>query len=211
MQVIKDNYHEGADGKGFMEDAQGRLVPVALVKDYDKLKDELITELARKGLALQEEMRRYKALAMGEIEALVQVAGEKYEVKLGGKKGNISLVSHDGRIKIVRAVSERIQFGEELQAAKELVDQCLRDWTEGSREELLAIINDAFQVDKEGRINTARILSLRKLNISDPRWLKAMTAITDSISVAGTSTYFRIYLRDENGKYQQVPLDLSAL
>ncbi len=60
-------------------------------------------------------------------------------------------------------------------------------------------------------MNSARILSLRKLKISDDRWKRAMQAIADSLQVAGTSTYFRVYRRDDAGKYQPVSLDLAAL
>ena len=65
-------------------------------------------------------------------------------------------------------------------------------------------------MDKKGRINSKRILSLRKLKIEHPTWLKAMEAIGDAVTVTGSCTYFRFYERDERGQYQQVPLDFSG-
>jgi hypothetical protein len=38
-----------------------------------------------------------------------------------------------------------------------------------------------------------------------------MEAISDSVQVSGNKEYLRIYTRDENGEYQQVPLDITAL
>ncbi|MDR1858862.1 MAG: DUF3164 family protein, partial [Treponema sp.] len=82
---------------------------------------------------------------------------------------------------------------------------------EGSRNEIKALVNSAFYVDKAGNINTARILGLRRLDISDPEWKRAMEAITESIQVSGSKEYLRVYTRADNGEYQQVPLDVAAL
>lgn len=67
----------------------------------------------------------------------------------------------DGRYKVQRAISEKIQFDERLQAAKALIDDCLRTWTENARPELSTPI-DIFRVDQEGSIK-AVAFSLRRL------------------------------------------------
>ena len=72
-------------------------------------------------------------------------------------------------------------------------------------------MNDAFQVDKEGLINTSRVLSLRRLNIKDEDWEKAMEAISDSIQVASTKPYIRFYERDQTGDYKPITLDMAAI
>jgi hypothetical protein len=38
-----------------------------------------------------------------------------------------------------------------------------------------------------------------------------MEAISDSIQISGTKEYVRFYIRDEQGKYQGIPLDFAAL
>ena len=96
--------------------------------------------------------------------------------------------------------------------AKELIDQCIHEWSNGARSEIRALVNDAFQVDKEGRVNTARILSLRRLDIQDEKWLTAMQAIGESIQVAGSKTYFRVYERvGDSDQYKAIVLDIAAL
>ncbi|MBI4804442.1 MAG: DUF3164 family protein [Desulfovibrio sp.] len=194
-----------------MEDAQGRLVPVGMVKDVDKARHELVLEVVGKAQALRESMAQFRDDAMGDMAAFVQLSAEKYGAKIGGDKGNLTLVSYDGRFKVQRQVSETLVFDERLQAAKALIDECITEWTEGSRDELKALINDAFQVDKEGRINTGRVLGLRRLNISDARWVQAMQAVSDSLRVAGSKTYVRVYERREDGKYMPIALDLAAM
>lgn len=198
--------------EGYMRDAQDRLVPVGSVKDVDKTRDQLVLEIVSRALALREAMKGFRDDTMGDVAAFVQLSAEQYGAKVGGNKGNLTLTSYDGRYKIQRQVSETLVFDERLQAAKSLVDECLTEWTEGSRDEIRALINEAFQVDKEGRINTGRVLSLRRLKIDDERWHRAMQAVSDSLQVAGSKTYLRVYTRrDSDGKYEPISLDLAAL
>ena len=74
-------------------------------------------------------------------------------------------------------------------------------------------MQDAFYVGKSGNINKNRILGLRRLDIQDERWQKAMAAISDSIQVSDSKQYIRIYRRnpDDAGKYDLVNLDISSL
>lgn len=199
------------DQDQYWEDSRGRLVPVAMVSEIDRQRDELVRELATAAKDLQEAMRRFKLQAMGDVQAFVDLSAEKYDVKMGGQKGNISLASYDGRLKVQVAISEHLSFDERLQAAKKLIDECLTDWTGDSRDEIKTIVLDAFQVDKEGRINTGRILGLRRLPIDDARWVRAMQAIADSMQVVGSKTYLRIYERAMDGRYNGIALDLAAL
>lgn len=196
---------------GYMENAQGHLVPADQVREIDRARHDLVMEKVAKVKNMHGALARLKAELMDDVGAFVSLSAEKYGAKIGGNKGNITLLSYDGRYKIVRQVAEHISFDERLQAAKALVDECLRDWTEGARSELQALIDQAFQVDKEGRINTGRILNLRRLEITDERWTRAMQAIGDSIQVTGTKAYVRVYERDAKGRYTAIPLDMAVL
>lgn len=195
----------------YMENALGHLVPRAQIKEVDLARHELVMEKITKIRRMQEDLGRLKAEIMDDVEAFVALSAEKYDVRLGGPKGNITLASFDGRYQIKRQISEHLSFDERLQAAKALIDECLKSWTEGSPSELQAIVNDAFAVDREGRINTGRILGLRRLEIKDDRWQRAMAAISDSIQVTGVKAYFRAYERDNHGKMVAIPLDMAAL
>lgn len=202
---------ETIDGKPYMRNAVDCLVPLEQIKDIDRLRTELVLEKIGKVKTLQKQLRDLKYELLADIDAFVTVSGERYGAKLGGKKGNVTLDTFDGRYQLQRSISERITFDEGLQAAKALIDECMRGWTQNSSSEVRSIIDYAFQVDKEGRINTSRILGLRRLDIPDPRWLRAMTAISESIKVTGTRVYVRASERNEHGKHEYIPLDMAAL
>ena len=203
--------NETTKPEGYMENSKGHLIPVDNVKDVDKLRDELTRNIVASAKGVQAAMREFRANTLGDIQAFVDLAAEKYGAKLGGLKGNTTLMSFDGRYKIQVQISEHLTFGVELQAAKALIDECLTEWTQGSPDEIKAIINQAFDVDKEGRVNTGAILGLRKLDIPDPRWREAMEAIADSLQVVGSKKLLRAYERQDDGSYAPISLDLAAL
>lgn len=197
---------------GYVQDARGRLVPESMVEPIDQLRDQTVQRIIQRGKVLQAQLAEFKADAFSDIATFVETSHEQYGVKVGGSKGNISLITFDGRYKIVRQIAEYIQFDERLQAAKELVDECIRAWTKDSDDKIKALINEAFQVDKEGNVNTGRILGLRRLAIDDPKWSLAMRAIVDSIRVTGSKPYVRLYERDdETDEYRAISLDLAVI
>lgn len=197
---------------GYMRNAQGHLVPVEMISDIDKARHELVLEIIEDAEKLREQMAAFKRRVMEDLYAFVDLSAEKYGVKMGGNKGNITFNSFDGGYKVRIDVNECITFDERLQIAKKLVDECIHKWSEGSRAELRALVEHAFQTDKEGKISVARVLGLTRLIITDPQWIEAMRAVRDSMQVAGTTTYMRLYRRIGNGeKYEQVSLDFSKL
>lgn len=197
--------------EGYKANAKGHLVPEAQIEEVDLLRDEFVLKAVQAAKEMSDDLAHFKAQMTGDMDAFLDLSAEKYGVKLGGTKGNIQLKSFDGRYMITREVAERIEFNERLQAAKILVDKCLREWTKFSPSEVQALIVDAFQVDKKGKINTRRVLGLRKLKIEHPEWQQAMQAIGDAIMVTDSCIYHRFYERDEHGKYQLIQVDFASI
>lgn len=203
---------QNAVPEGFWKDAQGRLVPESMVKPIDQERDRLVKHLVDRASELSTELADFKAVAFGDIEAFVELSAEQYSAKVGGKKGNVTLYSYDGRFKIQRAVQESIVFDERLQAARALIDDCLRDWTQGARPEVVTLVNDAFRTDTKGEIRTARVLALRRLEIRDERWQRAMTAIGEACQVIGSKSYIRVYERiGDSDQYKAISLDIAGV
>ncbi|KGQ39831.1 sulfate transporter [Gallibacterium anatis] len=200
------------DGKTYWQDAKGNLTPEELVKEIDKERDALVQEWVEKAKALNTEISRFKGGIFGDIQAFIELSAEKYGAKLGGNKGNVTLFSYDGKYKIQRAINDHLQFDERIQAAKALIDECLNEWSAGSRPELKTLIERAFNVDKEGNLNTSRILGLRRVDIKDPRWLNAMQAISESVQVVNSKAYVRVYERiGDSDQYQPISLDVAGV
>ncbi|MDO5648842.1 DUF3164 family protein [Paracoccus sp. (in: a-proteobacteria)] len=199
-------------------DPQGRTVPDSMITPADRMKDELAIRLADEAEALQAQIAAFKNRALDDMAAAKALLFEQYGVKIGGPKGGFSVRSYDGATMAEVSVADRIVFGPELQAAKALIDECIEDWAEGVNDNLRILVEDAFAVNKAGRIDTKRVLGLRKLPMKDEagrpdaRWLRAMDAITDALIVDQTATYIRFYRRDpRTNAMAQIGLDFSGL
>ena len=196
----------------FLEDPQGRKVPVGIIKPIDLKRHEAVYEIMRDTFAERDRLIEFKRGIWVKVQDfLAESAKDSGAKKLGGAKGNVTLTSFDGKYKVIVAVNDTIQFNEKLQVAKQLIDKCIAEWSEGANENLRAIVDDAFNVGKSGLVSTSRVLGLRRLNIKDATWKKAMDAISESMQVASSKTYMRFYERMQDGSYKQIPLDVAAL
>ncbi|WP_420344243.1 DUF3164 family protein [Paenirhodobacter sp.] len=206
-----------AQDEKMWKDSEGRMVPASLVKPADKMKDEVARSLLPRAREIRDIMAGFKADAMAEMFAAKDLIFEQYGAKIGGKKGNFSITSYDGTLEVEVSVADRITFGPELQAAKALIDECIASWSPGANDNMIALVDHAFQVNKSGRIDTGRVLGLRKLEMKDAnggpdaKWQAAMQAISDAVKVHGTATYIRFYEADEAGNRNAVVLDFAKL
>ncbi|WP_246135527.1 DUF3164 family protein [Pararhodospirillum oryzae] len=196
---------------GYLRDAKGRLVPEHLVKPLDLLMDQAVRALIGHAETLSGQIARFRGHSFDDVASLLALAADQYGARIGGAKGNITLTSYDGCFKVQVAVADRLTFGPELQIAKALIDECIVDWSEGARAEIRALVEHAFRPDKEGQVSRDAVLALRRVEIDDERWRRAMDAITDSIRVVGSKSYIRFYRRaDPQAPWQAITVDLAA-
>ncbi|UQV24033.1 DUF3164 family protein [Vibrio sp. J383] len=197
--------------EGFRFNGQGHQVPVSKIKDVDLLRDDVVADIVQKAIATQETLALFKKEVMQNVADFVDLSSAEFDVKYGGTKGNVTLLSFDGKYKVQRSIGEHRVFDERIQAAKAKIDECINRWNENSSDEIKALVDLSFRVNKQGHIDVNQVLSLRQLNITDPDWLEAMDAIADSIKVVGKTPYLRIYERQGDGQYKQIALDIAKL
>jgi Protein of unknown function (DUF3164). len=200
--------------EGYKEDSSGALRPVDAIKPIDLLRDELVMRIATRAEQLHAELKKFKEETLEEIAAFIELSANEYGVNIGGKKGNVQLTSYDGQYRVLRANHDAMSFDERLLAAKELIDECLRDWSgrPGVPRGLVVIADRAFRRNAAGEISVSRVLDLRSHDIDDDRWKKAMDIITDSIRVQASITYLRIQKRaGRTDQYNQLALDVAGV
>lgn len=196
----------------FLTNSQGHLVPLTLIKPIDQTRHAVVMALSAQALTMQQQLQAFKKATEDEFTAFVALSFEQFGLTVGGSKGNITLLSFDGKFKIVRQMQDSITFDERLQAAKALLDQCIAGWSLGANPKLKALVDDAFQVNQEGRINTSRVLGLKRLDIADEDWHAAMNAIHQSVTRTFSKSYTRFYQRVGNSEqWQAISLDFANL
>jgi len=202
----------GPGGAVYMPRADGAMVPIETVKEKDRVQDQMVRDLFAEAVAQSDRLAAFKAKAFADTQAMLRLLEEKYKAKgPGGAKGNTSWFSYDGLMRIQIQVADLIRFGPELQVAKALLEECVSEWVEGARAELRVIVMDAFRKDKAGEIRTGAVLALRRYEIEDERWKRAMEAIADSIIVLGSKSYIRFSHRPHlEAPWENVSLDIAT-
>ena len=200
------------NGKLYMTNADGHLVPLELVRAERKLEDQLVRTIIGFAADLSAQIDRFKAHTFSDCAAFLSVLDAEYGVtNKAGRKGNCTFTSFDGLMKVELRIAENLTFGPELQTAKTLIDECINEWASDAAAPIRLLVNKAFSVDQTGRINRNAILSLRSTTeIEDPRWKQAMEAITASLRVIGTKTHFYFSRRASvNGSWEGITIDLA--
>lgn len=197
---------------GYRPDAKGRLVPDSLIRSADELEDQTTRRIAAYAIDLADQIARFKRHTYADVATLLEIMASEYGAgRKPGRKGNFSIASFDGLLRVSIQVQDRITFGPELQAARKIIDDCIQEWAEGAPPQVQALVQHAFQPDTEGNLSAEAVLRLRRLDIDDDRWRQAQRAIHDSIRPIGTRTYLRIHFRGAtDAPWRPVPIDISS-
>jgi len=197
-------------GNTYMGDGKGGWQPLENIRAQDILQDETVRKIFSYALPLSEQVSRFKGHTFEDIGAFEALLAQEYEAKVGGRKGNKTLMTVDQLYKIEVRVADRIDFGPELQVAKTLFDECLNEWSADARAELRGLVTDAFNTDKEGQINRTLIFMLLRRESDDPRWNRGKDAIRDAMRTVGSKTYIRYSRRaSHEDKWEPVTIDLA--
>lgn len=197
---------------GYWRDAKGNLVHEANVRPTDRDMDEVVRRIHGFGEPLSDQMWRFRQHTMEDIAAFVDRVVERYGGRIGGRKGNVQLVSFDGCRRVILAQADRIAVGPEIEAAQALVEACVERWATGSRKELRALVDQAFVAGPDGTVSVAALLRLRRVEIDDEEWRRAQDAIADAFRPTGKAEYIRLHRRAMPAEpWQQVPLHLATV
>ena len=196
---------------GYMMDSKGRLVPEHLIGGHKKLEAQTVRKIIGYAEDLSRQVARFKGHTFDDVATFLDIPAEKYNAPRGGARGNVTLTSYDGCMKVTVAVQDFLAFGPELRIAKELFDACISKWTVGADGKVRALVDHAFQMDKQGRIDRAALFSLRNLDIDDEEWKAAVAALNDSIHVQGSREYVRFYTRpNSRAGWSPIAVDLAS-
>lgn len=197
------------DGVKYYQRADGSLLPESLVKDEDKLKDNLVNELAEKMLAMRGRMDDLKKEVMEDMDSFLALMAEKYDTKIETECGSYSLTSYDGKYRLKIETNDYVRYNEKVYIAKKLIDEYLEDTTKDASEAVKAIISTAFQLH-QGHFDAKAISRLRQLDITDPKWLEAMRVLDDAREVVTTGRSLRLYTK-QGSKYDLVNMNFSII
>jgi len=194
---------------GKMENPFGDHIQVKNIKPRDLLIHETVLLIAVIWMATSAKIKRFKGYALMEIMALADILFEEHGVKRGGSEGNMEFKTFDGRFKLNVCIQKTLTFGPEIQVARQKMIAALDSYP-AEADDLKTIVTTAYtQID--GQLRVAEILRLRNLDIKNALWIEGMEIVAESLRVESSKKHLRFYVRNEQGGYDAVPLDIAAL
>lgn len=192
-------------------DEAGKTIPFSSVKKSEKVYEKITYDIAKAALKVHKQLKGLK----GYIGMCVNKAIEAFHKDYSGKKtkfkGNYTIRNFNDTIKVEVSVSNPIQFDDlTIQKAKETLKDFLKDGIHAKDQTIKDMVLDAFETSR-GKLDVDKIMSLKRYSdrIKDARWRKAMVLIDQAIRRPASATYFRVWVKDESGKYHNIPLALA--
>lgn len=197
---------------GMWTDESGTQIPVNRLTKAEKIMERNAYKLLCQAQKLNADLASFK-------KQLIDLSNEAYEAFMAEKKakttkGNFTWYNFNRSIKIEVAISDRIEFDDlTTEAAKARFDEFLKANITSKNEFVKDMILDAFQTERKGKLDVKRVLQLTRYEdrINDSLFSEAVQLINEAIRRPSSKTYFRIWLKDDSGKYQNIELNLSSI
>ncbi len=199
------------DEKQYLTNSRGTPIETKFISPASLMEDQIVKKLIERAQALNEALAAFRNEAFDEVDTYLELLAEKFGAT-PRKASNAQLTDFSEHFRVDVSTGKFLSLGPELQAAKTLVDECLERWSETADDNLRAIVNDAFDVGSENRVKVDRVLALRRVQIQDETWQRAMQAITEAVRVTRSKRYVRFHYRpNSDANWVQIALDLARV
>lgn len=196
-------------------DESGNQIPYNRTTAIERMKEKNAFALVKKGKNITKFLAEMKEAVAKATEEVLAAEREANNVKLEGK-GNYTWYNFDRSIKVQVDLSEPIKFDEiKIASAKEKLMNLIRTNINGD-EFIISIAEDAFQTSS-GRLDPKKILGLRKHSqrikneALKKEWDETMQLIDSAIYRPKSKSYYKLWVKNQDGKYEGVELNFSAL
>ena len=192
-------------------DSDGNKMPTKFIDKHILNRHMLVTELVAEAKEIEEILMKFKAKIASRLDEFNQNMILKSGLDQLKHMGNYTLYNFDKTQQIEVNNHGFITFDERINVAKGLISEYLSEKTQDIDNELMLIINKAFQTDKKGQFDTKRIVDLKDLKIKHPTWKKAMEIIHECTLISKRKKYYNIKVRDAEGGLRNVNLNFSSV
>lgn len=191
-------------------DESGQAIPYNRTTALERMREKSAYSLAKEALAIHHKLVAFKEQVAQQCQAIYEEAMRE-AAQLG--KGNFTFYNFDYSIKVEVQISDLIRFDDlTIEQARLLLTDLVGENIKEESEFIKSLVLDAFQTSK-GKLDTKKVLGLKRhaSRIKDERYHEAMTLIDKAIRRPETKTYFAISIRNEEGEYEAIQLNFSAI
>jgi hypothetical protein len=193
-----------------MENGNGDMIQIKNIKERDLLEHDMVLSIACIWLHISGLLGRFKQHTFEDMTTFVQLLFDSYGAKKGGSEGGMTFNTFDKRFKLVVGIQKTIDFGPEIEVAKQKMMEAVEIYPEEANDLKTMLLAAYTQID--GKLRVAEILRLRTYKFNNALWHEGMKIIDDAIEVISSKKQIRLYMRGNPGdEYVAVPLHIAAL
>lgn len=196
----------------FWIDESGTQVPFSYVSKSARFQERESFKIFKEAAKINAELIAFKTY-LNEVCKRVYIAfmQEKENDKKG--KGNFTWFNFDRSIKVEVSISDRIEFDDlGIIACKDKLNEFLDSNIESKDDAVKSMILDAFNNTK-GELDAKKVMNLLryKSKIKNQLFQDAMVLLEGSIRNPDSTTYYRVWMKDEFGKFINIDLNMSSI
>lgn len=194
-------------------DEAGISLPSNRLTKGEKLAESTSEKLYKQALKISEQLETFKAAMIDECRAvMIQVYADNNQDP-EKSKGNFTWYNYDRSIKIMTKINERIDFDQTLiELCQNKLNEFLDHAVDTKDTFVKQFVTDAFSQSK-GQLDAKKVMSLLKYKskISNPLFQEALELLEKSIRHPDSKRYFQLYVRNEEGAYDNIDLNFSNI
>lgn len=205
MQIVKQK------AKAPWIDEAGNTIPFATIKHSEKVNEKQLYDVATAALKASAQLKKLKEFIDAAVAKVVDAFHKDYKGKRKEFKGNYTFFNFNHSIKLEVSVSNPIRFDDLLiNEAKQQLDDFLNDGIDTKNITIKEMVMAAFETSR-GRLDVKKIMALQRYadRIKDTRYTKAMELISAAIRRPDTATYYRVFIKNDKGQFEHIPLTLA--
>lgn len=187
-----------------------RKVHVSMIDPVDKKQDTVVERTFKKVETLHNKMIAVKQQLMTALDDYLEWERKQAEMERP-ESGAFTMNNYDQTKKVQVKIPRVINFDNRFQMAETLINEYLNELLEGSAAQVRAIVSEAFQRDKEGKLSAPAVIRLKRINIKDDRWKRAMNLIDESMKIEYAKRYVVLMRRDKGGEWETLKMNFHSM
>jgi len=189
-------------------------IPYSRVTKTERLHEVVCSKIVTKAQTANKKLVDFKQ----EIKELVEEAEKAFVAEYGieraaNYKGNFTMFNFDRSIKIERSVNELITYDEALSiAAKDIFMSFITNSITASKDWVKGLILDVFET-KGGKLDPKKVnlLMRHESRANDPEYSRGCALLKKAERRPDSKTYYRVWVKDEEGEYKAIELNFSNI
>lgn len=199
-------------GQDWIDEA-GNKVMYNQLKKSELVHEKTTYNAAKAALKVSQQISKLKQYIVKLVDQSVEAFHNDYTGKKTPEqfKGTYTIFNFDRSIKVEVKATNPITFDDlTINQAKAELETFLKDGVSAKNAAVKEMVLDAFNTSS-GKLDVKKILSLKRYaeRINDAQYNKAMALIDAAIRRPATAKYYRVWIKDDAGKYQSVPLSIA--